>query len=203
MVASWHRLAADSKVFRAIRRRANNAAVCLTCFRSLSAATIRLTDTTDRPEACATRCVGSPFRADAVHGKTWGAKDHAPVADVPGQRQGIDAASAASAKGAFWFTTYKGGLFVTFLRLRGRRKPLHLILDNLPAHKTQAGVRRQTEGQTLFALPARLRPGAEPRRVGMEPRPSAPTMPGGHYAPENLWKTASSCSSPTWLPSQT
>ena len=28
-------------------------------------------------------------------------------------------------------------LFVTFLQrlMRGRRKPLHLVLDNLPAHK--------------------------------------------------------------------
>ncbi|OBS10367.1 IS630 family transposase [Acidihalobacter prosperus] len=86
----------------------------------------------------------SGFRADSVHGKTWGAKGHTPVVSVPGQRQGISAASAVSAKGAFWFTTYKGGLngdlFVTFLQrlMRGRRKPLHLILDNLPAHKTRA-----------------------------------------------------------------
>lgn len=86
----------------------------------------------------------SGFRADAVHGKTWGAKGQTPVVAVPGQRQGISAASAVSAKGAFWFTTYKGGLsgdlFVTFLRrlMRGQRKPLHLILDNLPAHKTRA-----------------------------------------------------------------
>lgn len=86
----------------------------------------------------------SGFRADAVHGKTWGAKGQTPVVEVPGQRQGISAASAVSAKGAFWFTTYKGGLngelFVTFLRrlMRGQRKPLHLILDNLPAHKTRA-----------------------------------------------------------------
>lgn len=86
----------------------------------------------------------SGFRADAVHGKTWGAKGQTPVVAVPGQRQGISAASAVSAKGAFWFTTYKGGLngdlFVTMLRrlMRGRRKPLHLVLDNLPAHKTRA-----------------------------------------------------------------
>lgn len=79
-----------------------------------------------------------------MHGKTWGAKGQTPVVAVPGQRQGISAASAVSAKGAFWFTTYKGGLngdlFVTFLRrlMRGRRRPLHLILDNLPAHKTRA-----------------------------------------------------------------
>lgn len=83
----------------------------------------------------------SELRADALHGKTRGAKGHTPVAAVPGQRQGIGAASAVSAKGAFGVTTDRGGmnceLFVTFLQrlMRGRRKPLHLVLDNLPAHK--------------------------------------------------------------------
>lgn len=86
----------------------------------------------------------SGFRADAVQGRTWGAKGQTPVVSVPGQRQGISAASAISAKGAFWFATYAGGLtgerFVTLLRrmVRGRRTPLHLILDGLPAHKTKA-----------------------------------------------------------------
>lgn len=86
----------------------------------------------------------SGFRADAVHGLTWGAKGQTPVVSVPGQRQGISAASAISSKGAFWFATYPGGLngerFITLLRQlrRGRRKPLHLILDGLPAHKTKA-----------------------------------------------------------------
>jgi transposase len=48
-----------------------------------------------------------------------------------------------SAKGAFWFATYAGGLngtlFVTLLRrmMGGRRKPLHLIVDGLPAHRTR------------------------------------------------------------------
>ena len=85
----------------------------------------------------------SGFRADAVQGTTWGAKGQTPVVSVPGQRQGISAASAVSAKGAFWFATYPGGLngelFVTLLcqMMHGRRRPLHLILDGLPAHKTK------------------------------------------------------------------
>ena len=66
------------------------------------------------------------------------------MVEVPGQRQGIRAASAVCAQGAFCFIPYKGGLngnlFVTFLRrlMRGQRRPLHLILDNRPAHKTRA-----------------------------------------------------------------
>ena len=86
----------------------------------------------------------SGFRADAVHGKTWGARAHTPVVQVPGQRQSVSAASAVSSKGAFRFATYAGALtgplFVDLLRrmMRRRRKPLHLILDGLPAHKTLA-----------------------------------------------------------------
>jgi len=86
----------------------------------------------------------SGFRADAVQGTTWSAKAHTPVVAVPGQRQGISAASAVSSKGAFWFATYPGALnaalFINLLRrmMRGRRKPLHLILDSLPAHKSRA-----------------------------------------------------------------
>lgn len=86
----------------------------------------------------------SGFRADAVHGKTWGVRAHTPVVQVPGQRQGLSAASAISATGAFWFATDAGALtgplFVDLLRrmMRGRRQPLHLILAGRPAHKALA-----------------------------------------------------------------
>lgn len=86
----------------------------------------------------------SGFRADTVHGTTWSARGETPVVRVPGQRQRISAASAVTVKGAFWFVTYHGGLtgalFVTLLKrlMRGRRRPLHLVLDGLPAHKTNA-----------------------------------------------------------------
>jgi len=84
----------------------------------------------------------SGFRADTVHGKTWGVKGQTPVVQRPGQRQSISAASAVNARGAFWYCTYQGGLnaelFVTLLRqmMRGRSKPVHLVVDGLPAHKT-------------------------------------------------------------------
>jgi transposase len=62
----------------------------------------------------------SGFRADAVHGRTWGVKGQTPVVDRPGQRQSISAASAVNAKGGFWYCTYQGGLtaelFVGLLR---------------------------------------------------------------------------------------
>ena len=85
----------------------------------------------------------SGFRADAVHGRTWGLRGQTPVVERPGQRQSISAASAVNARGAFWHCTYEGGLtaelFVKLLRrmMRGRAKPVHLVVDGLPAHKTK------------------------------------------------------------------
>ena len=52
----------------------------------------------------------SGFRADSVHGKTWGKKGQTPVVERPGQRQSISAASAVNARGGFWYCTYQGGL---------------------------------------------------------------------------------------------
>ena len=77
-----------------------------------------------------------------MHGKTWGKMGETPVVERPGQRQSISAASAVNARGAFWYCTYHGGLtaelFVTLLRqmMRRRSKPVHLVVDGLPAHKT-------------------------------------------------------------------
>src|SRR5271165_7023260 len=85
----------------------------------------------------------SGFRADTVHGKTWGVKGQTPVVERPGQRQSISAVSAVNAKGAFWYCTYPGGLnadlFVDLLRrmMCHRTKPVHLVVDGLPAHKTK------------------------------------------------------------------
>jgi len=84
----------------------------------------------------------SGLRADAVHGRTWGAKGQTPVIERPGQRQSISVASAVSLKGGFWYCTYDGelnaDLFVSLLRrmMRNRQKPVHLVVDGLPAHKT-------------------------------------------------------------------
>lgn len=104
----------------------------------------------------------SGFRADTVHGKTWGVRGQTPVVERPGQRQGVSAASAVNARGGFWFCTYSGGLngelFIELLRkmMQTRKKPVHLILDSLPAHK-RAIVKdyvESTQGRlTLHFLP--------------------------------------------------
>ena len=104
----------------------------------------------------------SGFRADAVHGKTWAERGKTPVVSRPGQHQGISAASAVNAKGAFWFATYQGGLsgelFVELLKglMYRRRKPLHLVVDGLPAHKNKVvkDYVASTDGRlTLHFLP--------------------------------------------------
>lgn len=104
----------------------------------------------------------SGFRADAVHGKTWSARGVMPVVHRPGQRQSISAASAVNSKGAFWFAIYEGGLtadkFVELLKqlIHHRKKPLHLVVDGLPAHKGKAVKEyvKKTEGKlTLHFLP--------------------------------------------------
>jgi transposase len=129
----------------------------------------------------------SGFRADAVHGKTWGVRGHTPVVQRPGQRQAISAASAVNAKGGFWFCTYAGALnaelFVVLLQkmMRYRKRPVHLVLDGLPAHK-KACVREyvaSTKGKlTLHFLPG-YAPGLNPdelvwshvKRTGVARRP--------------------------------
>jgi transposase len=100
----------------------------------------------------------SGFRADTVHGKTWGVRGQTPVVQRPGQRQSISAASAINAKGAFWFRTYEGALnaelFIELLKqmMKYRKRPIHLVLDSLPAHK-KANVRdyvASTQGRLTF-----------------------------------------------------
>lgn len=106
------------------------------------------------------------FRADAVQGRTWGKRGQTPVIAVPGKRQTISAASAVNAKGAFWFATYQGGLnadlFIGMLRLltRHRRRPLFLVLDNLPSHK--AKVVKQYVAGTEGKLELHYLPGYAP-----------------------------------------
>lgn len=52
----------------------------------------------------------SGFRADTVHGRTWGLRGQTAIVHRPGQRHSISAASAAGLKrGESWFCTDKGG----------------------------------------------------------------------------------------------
>jgi transposase len=80
-------------------------------------------------------------RSDAPPGRTWGERGHTPVLRTSGQRQSANAISAVNARGAFWYAVYDGRLnstrFISFLKdfLRGRRRPVFLVVDGLPAHR--------------------------------------------------------------------
>ena len=83
------------------------------------------------------------IRSDDPLQRSWGAKGKTPVVKTSGQRQSINAISAVTAFGAFWFTVYTGRfnatLFKGFLKkfLRGRRRPVFLVVDGHPAHKAK------------------------------------------------------------------
>ena len=80
-------------------------------------------------------------RSDAPLGRTWAPRGHTPVVPTSGQRQSVNAISAVSPLGAFWYKVFTGrlnaGTFRTFLQafLRGRRQPVFLVVDGHPAHR--------------------------------------------------------------------
>src|SRR5512145_406712 len=79
-------------------------------------------------------------RSDQVLGRTWGHRGQTPEVPTSGQRQSVNAISAVTARGEFWFEIYTHRLnaagFVELLRrfMRGRRNRVMLILDGHPAH---------------------------------------------------------------------
>lgn len=83
------------------------------------------------------------IRSDDPLQRTWGAKGKTPVVKTSGQRQSINAISAVTALGAFWFAVYTGRfnatLFKEFLKdfMRGRQRPVYLVVDGHPAHKAK------------------------------------------------------------------
>jgi hypothetical protein len=115
----------------------------------------------------------SGLRADTVHGKTWGKRGVTPIVNRPGQRQSISAASAVNSKGAFWYSTYQGGLngrlFVKLLKqmMRNPAKPVRLLVDGLPAHKTR--LVKEYVASTRGRLTLHLLPGYGPELNPDEP----------------------------------
>jgi transposase len=101
-------------------------------------------------------------RSDSPLGRSYGLRGKTPVVKTSGQRQQINAISAVNAKGAFWFKVYTGmlnaALFILFLGdlLKGRSRPIFLVVDGLPAHKakTVAKYVQSTKGRLeLHFLP--------------------------------------------------
>ena len=84
------------------------------------------------------------IRSDDPPGRTWGERGKTPVVASSGQRQSINAISAVTARGEFWYAVYSGMLnahrFVEFLKdfMRGRRGPVLLVVDGHPSHRAKA-----------------------------------------------------------------
>lgn len=83
-------------------------------------------------------------RSDSPLGRSYGLKGKTPVVKTSGQRQKINAISAVNAQGAFWYKVYSGmftaALFVVMLQdlMKGRKKPVMLVVDGLPVHKAKS-----------------------------------------------------------------
>lgn len=83
------------------------------------------------------------IRSDDPLQRTWGERGQTPVVKTSGQRQSINAISALSNKGGFWYHVYDGKFnadkcvecFKRFLK--GRTKPVILIVDGHPVHKSK------------------------------------------------------------------
>jgi len=84
------------------------------------------------------------IRSDDPLQRTWGLKGKTPVVQTSGQRQSINAISALSHKGGFWYMVYTGRFnsskFIECLKnfMRYRRNPVFIILDGHPVHKAKA-----------------------------------------------------------------
>jgi transposase len=82
-------------------------------------------------------------RSDQVLGRTWGLRGQTPEVPTSGRRQSVNAISAVQARGEFWYEIYterlNAALFLELLKrfLRGRKRPVFLVLDGHPAHRAK------------------------------------------------------------------
>ena len=82
-------------------------------------------------------------RSDQVLGRTWGLRGQTPEVPTSGRRQSVNAISAVQARGEFWYEIYterlNAALFLELLKrfLRGRKRPVFLVLDSHPAHRAK------------------------------------------------------------------
>lgn len=82
-------------------------------------------------------------RSDYHSGKTWGIKGYTPVVKSTGARFGLTAVSAISPRGTMHFMTVEGRYnadgFIQFVSrlIYNRKKPVFLIVDGHPIHKSR------------------------------------------------------------------
>lgn len=82
-------------------------------------------------------------RSDTVLGRTWAPRGKTPEVATSGQRQSVNAISAVSARGEFWYQIYterfNAAAFVKFLTcfMKGRKGPIFLVVDGHPSHRAK------------------------------------------------------------------
>ena len=83
------------------------------------------------------------LRSDDPLQRTWGLKGQTPVVKTSGQRQSINAISALTNKGEFWYHVYSGRFnadkFIDCLEslMKYRKRPVYIITDGHPVHKAK------------------------------------------------------------------
>lgn len=83
------------------------------------------------------------IRSDDPLQRTWGEKGKTPVVKTSGQRQSINAISALSNTGGFWYHVYQGKFTadkcIECLKhfIKNRKRPVILIVDGHPVHKSK------------------------------------------------------------------
>lgn len=83
------------------------------------------------------------IRSDDPLQRTWGEKGRTPVVQTSSKRQAINAISALSNSGGFWYHVFQGKFTADkciecFKKLqRNRKKPILLIVDGHPVHKSK------------------------------------------------------------------
>lgn len=85
----------------------------------------------------------SGVRSDFHSGTTWAPRGQTPVVRVTGQRFSLNMISAVSPRGELRFMVVRGGVgggvFIDFLKrlVHGQRRPIYLIVDGHPAHRSK------------------------------------------------------------------
>lgn len=83
------------------------------------------------------------IRSDTTLGRTWGLRGQTPEVPTSGQRQSVNAISAVTARGEFWYQIYterfNATAFVQFLTcfMKARKGPIFLVVDGHPSHRAK------------------------------------------------------------------
>lgn len=102
------------------------------------------------------------LRSDESRHRGYAPPASTPIVRIPARRSSLSVISSITNRGDLRFMIYKGALtparFITFMRrlIKGRRKKIFLIVDNLSVHKARKvteWVGRHSEEIELFHLP--------------------------------------------------